>query len=270
VAHSSIPALKGVKDVFYETRAMMGRGYTLRRFAREILGGAVEAVMLGYIETGKRFPSEALVKRLAAVRNQDPQELLVVLWRDRIVYDFAKELRRLIGSPRAIAGVDDAELAVVVSQAIAALPDDGSWISLAKWRARFHSPTRADGGRASMTSAQAKQVEEALRKQELIEIRGGKVHRCGRHFIAKDTEERVAISLEFCTLFTKGLLDKLVLANVDRGTYLRNHYLHIDPAKLPLFQQELDQALQDLAEKFAADATRDTRFLNVLVTSTTL
>jgi hypothetical protein len=255
---SPVRSFKGIKDVFYETRAMMGREYTLRRFSREVLGGAVEAVMLGYIETGKRLPSEALVRRLAAVRKQDPQALLVLLWRDRILYGFAKELRRIMGSPRAISGIEDAALAVVVSQAIA------------RWRAEFRSTRRKAGDRLAITSAQAKQVEEALKKQELIETRDGQIRRLGRHFIARDMEERVAVSLEFCTLFTKGLLDKLALANIDTGTYLRNHYLNIDPAKLSLFQQELEQTLRKLAEKFAADATSETRFLNVLVTSTTL
>ncbi|HYC23650.1 MAG TPA: hypothetical protein VEI94_13135 [Candidatus Bathyarchaeia archaeon] len=267
---SPVRSFRGIKDIFYETRAMMGREFTLRRFAREILGGEVEAVMLGYIETGKRLPSEALVRRLAVARKEDPQGLLVLLWRDRILYGFAKELRRIMGSPRAISGIEDATLAVVVSQAIAALPDDGGWVPIARWRGEFHSNRRRRGDRLAISAAQAKQVEEALKNQELIETRDGRVRRLGRHFIARDTEERLALSLEFCTLFTKGLLDKLALANVDTGTYLRNHYLNIDPAKLPLFQQELEQTLRKLAEKFAADATSETRFLNVLVTSTTL
>ncbi len=50
---------KGIKDIFYETRVLMGRSYTLRRFAEEVLGGSVDPVMLGYIEKGTRFPNEA-------------------------------------------------------------------------------------------------------------------------------------------------------------------------------------------------------------------
>ena len=95
------PARKGIKDVFYETRVLMGRDYTLRRFANEVLGGSVDPVMLGYIEKGKRFPSEALVRRLAAVRKQDPHELLALLWRDRMLYAFGRELRRVLHAPRA-------------------------------------------------------------------------------------------------------------------------------------------------------------------------
>jgi len=91
---AATPARKGIKDVFYETRALTGRDYTLRRFAAEVLGGSVDPVMLGYIEKGKRFPSEALVRRLAAVRQQDAHELLALLSRDRMLYAFGRELRR--------------------------------------------------------------------------------------------------------------------------------------------------------------------------------
>ncbi len=38
--------------MFYETRVLTGRDYTLRRFATEVLGGSVEPVMLGCIEKG--------------------------------------------------------------------------------------------------------------------------------------------------------------------------------------------------------------------------
>jgi hypothetical protein len=103
-----------------------------------------------------------------------------------------------------------------------------------------------------------------------VEIARGKVRRRGRHFVATDTRERQALALEFCALFAKGLLDKLALADTDTGTYVRNHYLNIDPQRLPEFQRQLDAALRSLAEAFAADPSAQTRFLNVLVTSTTL
>src|ERR1041385_9222755 len=95
-------ARKGIRDVFYETRVLMGREFTLRRFATEVLGGSVDPVMLGYIEKGKRFPSEALVRRLAAIRKQDAHELLALLWRDRILYAFGRELRRVLHAPRGV------------------------------------------------------------------------------------------------------------------------------------------------------------------------
>jgi len=60
-------APKGIKDLFYETRVLTGREYTVTKFAKEVLGGAVDPVMLGYIEKGKRFPNEALVRRLGGV-----------------------------------------------------------------------------------------------------------------------------------------------------------------------------------------------------------
>ncbi|HEY5648145.1 MAG TPA: hypothetical protein VIU33_01495, partial [Nitrospiria bacterium] len=91
---------KGIKDLFYETRVLMGRGYTLRRFADEVLGGSVEPVMLSYIEKGKRFPTEALVRKLAEVRGQDSRELLILLWQSRILHSFSRELRRALNGPK--------------------------------------------------------------------------------------------------------------------------------------------------------------------------
>jgi hypothetical protein len=277
------PARKSIKDVFYETRVLMGREYTVRRFAKEALGDSIDPVMLSYIENGKRLPSEAVVRRLATLRNQDAHELLALLWRDRILYAFGKELRRVLHAPRAVAGVDDAELAVRVSQAIAALPDDGGWIPVSQWRASFraaprrgarqatarHAATRGAGARGvAAPDAVAGQVEATLRQQELVEIRAGKARRRGRHFVAKDIEARQALAMEFCALFAKGLLDKLVLADQDTGTYLRNHYLNIEHARLPEFQTRLDEAVRTLAEEYATDASAHTTFLNVLVTST--
>jgi hypothetical protein len=277
------PARKRIKDVFYETRVLMGREYTVRRFAKEALGDSVDPVMLSYIEKGKRFPSEALVRRLATLRNQDAHELLALLWRDRILYAFGKELRRVLQAPRAVAGVDDAELAVRVSQAIAALPDDGGWIPVGQWRKSFHvAPRRgarqaaarragtsgAGTSGAGTSDAVAGQVEATLRQQDLVEIRAGTARRRGRHFVAKDIEARQALAMEFCALFAKGLLDKLALAEQDTGTYLRNHYLNIEPARLPEFQKHLDEAVRKLAEDYATDASAQTKFLNVLVTST--
>jgi hypothetical protein len=259
---------RGIKDLFYETRVLLGRDYTLRRFAEEQLGGSVDPVMLGYIEKGKRFPSEALVRRLATIRRQDAHELLALLWRDRILYAFGKELKRVLHAPRAVAGVDDAELAVLMSQAIAALPDDASPIPVSTWRKAFRSmPGRRAAG-TKVAEGLAKRVEQTLIERELVELRGGKVRRRGRHFVAQNREERQALALEFCALFAKGLLDKLALADTDTGTYLRNHYLNIDPARLPEFHQRLEAAMRALAEEFAGDPSRDSKFLNILVTAT--
>jgi hypothetical protein len=261
-------APRSIKDVFYETRVLMGREYTVRRFAADILGGSVDPVMLGYIEKGKRFPSEVLVRRLAAVRKEDPQPLLALLWRDRILYAFGKELRRVLHAPRGVTGIEDADLAVLVSHAIAALPDDGSWIPLRRWRAQYRSAPPRQARAIVVTDALARQVEQTLRQRHLLEMRAGKVRRCGRHFVAQDRQERQALALEFCALFAKALLDKLALAEADTGTYLRNHYLNIERQRLAEFQQRLDDMLRKLAEEFAAEASPETRFLNVLVAST--
>ena len=160
---SATPVRSGIKDIFYETRVLRGRDYTLRRFATEVLGGSVEPVMLGCIEKGTRFPSEALVRRLAALRKQDPHELLAVLWRDRIIYVFGKELRRVLRAPRGAEGIEDADLAVLVSQAIAALPDEGAWMPLAEWRPRFQSIRHRRGKAVKVSEALVAQVEHALK-----------------------------------------------------------------------------------------------------------
>jgi hypothetical protein len=261
---------RGIKDVFYETRVLSGREYTLRRFAEEMLGGGVDPVMLGYIEKGKRFPSEALVRRLAAVRRQDPHELLALLWRDRIIYAFGRELQRVLHAPRAVAGIEDAALAVLVSQAIAALPDDESWIPLATWRKAFRRVQGRRTAAAAVPDALAQQVEQALIERNLVERRSARVRRRGRHFVPQNTAERRALALEFCALFAKGMIDKLALTEIDTGTYLRNHYLHIDAARLPEFHRRLEAAIRALVEEFAGDASEKSRFLNILINATPL
>jgi len=261
-------ARKGIKDLFYETRVLMGRDFTLRRFADEVLGRSVDPVMLGYVEKGKRFPSEALVRRLAAVRKQDAHELLALLWRDRIIYAFGRELKRVLHAPRAVAGLEDTDLVVLVSQAIAALPDDASWIPLSTWRKAFRTVQGRRTADGKVPDALAKRVEQTLIERELVEVRAAKVRRRGRHFVPQNTEERRALALEFCALFAKGLLDKLALPDADTGTYLRNHYLNIDPARLPEFHRRLEAAVRALAEEFAGDPSRESRFLNVLITAT--
>jgi hypothetical protein len=267
---ATIKALRGIKDLFYETRVLLGREFTLRRFAEESLGGSIDPVMLGYIEKGKRFPSEAVVRRLAAVRGQDPHELLALLWRDRMIYAFGRELKRVLKAPRAVAGIEDAELAVRVSQAIAALPDDASWVPLAQWRKRFREGDDRRSQREPVDEALAKQVEALLRDRGLVEVEGRRLRRKERHYVARDPEERQALALEFCALFVKGLVDKLALPEADTGTYLRNHYLNIDAERLPEFQRRLDAAVTALAQEFAADESEQTRFLNILVNATPL
>jgi hypothetical protein len=261
-------APKRIGDVFYETRVLMGRENTIRRFADQILDRSIDPVMLGYIEKGKRFPSEALVRRLAALRQQDPHELLALLWRDRMLHAFGKELRRVLAAPRSLTDIQDADLAVLISQAIAALPDDGSYMTLAKWRAAFRAVKGQKRKDQKAPDELVRRVEETLRERELVEVKKTKVRRRGRHFVAQGTEERQALALEFCALFAKGVLDKLALPEKDTGTYLRDHYFNIAPNRLPEFHRRLDEALRALSEEFADDASARNRFMNILVTAT--
>jgi len=258
---------RGIKDVFYETRVLMGRGYTLRRFAEEVLGGSIDTVTLSCIENGTRFPSEATVRRLAAVRKQDPHELLVLLWRDRIVYVFARELEKVLHAPRGAAGIEDAELAVTVSRAIAALPVDG-WMRASAWRKAYLKPAERSRRDRSATSVSSKQVETLLRERDLIEMRGVEVRRKSSHFVARGAEEQKSLVLGFCALFTKSVLDKIALPGADTGSYLRNHYLDIPAERVADLQRELEGMLQRLTAKYAVEPSSETTFLNVLVAST--
>ena len=72
----------------------------------------------------------------------------------------------------------------------------------------------------------------------------------------------------FSAIFAKALLDKLSLPERGASTHLRNHYLHIDRARLPEFYRRLEAAARGLAEEFAADPGAGTEFLNVLLVAT--
>jgi hypothetical protein len=259
---------RDIGDVFYETRVLQGRRWSLRRFATEALDGRIEPVMLSYIEKGERFPSEDLVRHLAAFRREDPQTLLALLWRGRVLYAVTREIDRAFQAAPAIGDVEDGALAVRVSRAMAALPDDGSWITGDRWRREF----RRDGKRRRRTAAEEasldRRVEEVLKRHDLVEQRAGKVRRKGRHLQAEGVEERRAVARQFAGLFAKGLIDRVALPETDTGTYLRNHYLNVERARLPEFHGALDAALRALTERFAADPSRDTEFMNVLATAT--
>lgn len=254
--------------MFYETRVLKGRGYSLRRFADEVLDGRVEPVMLSYIEKGERFPNEDLVRVLAAARRDDPQALLTILWRDRVQYAIARELERAFETEPAVTPTDDGELAVRLSRAMAALPDDGSWVAHRTWRRAF----REQAKKSRRTAAEEKEldtsVEATLLDHDLVEIHGGKVRRRGRHYQAETRAERQAVAHQFAQLFAKGLLDRVALPDEETGTYLRNHYLNIERDQIPAFHEALEQALRELTERFASDASESTEFMNVLATAT--
>jgi hypothetical protein len=268
VAVSEAGRIRTIGELFYETRVLHGRRWSLKRFAVEALEGRIEPVMLSYIEKGERFPNEDLVRQLAAFRREDPQVLLAVLWRDRILHAIARELDRALVAGPGIGEVADGALAVRLSRAMAALPDDGAWISHRRWRGEF----RRDGKRlrrsAAAETALDERVEETLQRHDLIELRGGRVRRRGRHLQAEGDAERRAVARQFAGLFAKGLVDRIALPDADTGTYLRNHYLNVARARIPELHAALDTALRELAERFAATPSRDTEFMNVLATAT--
>lgn len=258
-------APKAIKDYFYETRVLAGRDFTGKRFATETLEGTVDPVMLGYIEKGKRLPNEALVRRLAAVRGEAPERLLAVLYRDRILKGFGRELRRALHDPAATAGVADADLAMQVSRAIAALPDDGAWIETRTWRAHIGRAVRGGARRSDV-----ERVVALLRERKLVELRGRRVRRAARHFVASSPAERRSLAMEFATIFTKSLLDKLASPEQAASSHVRNHYLHIQRERVPEFFGRLESAVRALVEEFAGETSTSAEFLNVLITATTI
>ncbi len=191
-----------------------------------------------------------------------------MLWRDRVLYAVTREIDRAFQAAPPVADVDDGALAVRISRAIAALPDDGAWLPADRWRREF----RRDGKRRRRSLGEENQldarVEETLRRHDLVELRSGKVRRKGRHLQAEGLEERRAVARQFAGLFAKGLIDRVAMPDVATGTYLRNHYLNVERARLDEFHAELDAALRALAERFAATPSRDTAFMNVLATAT--
>jgi len=262
-------APRGIGDYFYETRVLTGRDFTVKRFATEVLDGALDPVMLGYIEKGKRLPNEALVRRLARLRGEPPAALLAVLYRDRMLYAFGRELRRALHEPTATEGVADADLAVQVSRAVAALPDDGAWITVKAWRGEIASAVRGKARRGDVD-----RVVALLRERGLVEQRGARVRRAAKHFVASNPTERRALAMEFAAIFAKSLLDKLTVPENARSSHVRNHYLHIERERIPEFYGRLETIVRALVEEFATDPGVDPKktaqFLNVLIASTTV
>lgn len=261
--------LRTIGDIFYETRVLGGRHWTLQRFAREALDGQIEPVMLSYIEKGERFPSEELVRRLAEVRREQPDPLLAVLWRDRIRHIVGRELDRLLAySPQANARKEEGTLAVRFSYALAALPADGSPIDYEHWRRDLRRGAPRGRRSAAEEHRLDDRVETTLKRHGLIDVRGGLVRRKGRHLQAEGMEERRVVAHQFVGLFTKGLLDRVALPQVDTGTYLRNHYAHIPRDRIADFHADLDAALRALTDRYAVEPSADSAFMNVLATAT--
>jgi hypothetical protein len=182
-----------------------------------------------------------------------------------MLYAFGRELRRALHDPAATEGVADADLAVQVSRAIAALPDDGSWVALGTWREQVGAAVRGKARRADVD-----RVVALLRERKLVEQRGARVRRVARHFVATSPQERRALATEFAAIFTKSLLDKLAVPERAQSSHVRNHYLHIERDRIPEFFERLEADVRKLAEEFAADAGPACEFLNVLISATTV
>ena len=250
-----------IGEAFYRRRVAMGRGYTVRRFATEVLQGRVSENLLSAIEKGTRFPSEALVRRLASLSGEDPKHLLATLWRDRLLYSFRKELIKVLKAPKGIGGISDGDLAVVISRAISALPEDESWIDRSTWHENFRAAPKRKAGVFDANDDLVGRAEKILLERDLIEQQGSRVRLRNRDYIASDVHEQQALATEFFEIFAKGLLDKLVLGQDGNETYLRNHFIHVDEDRIPQLQAELHQAIADVLSRFETTAGGDSGFL---------
>lgn len=251
---SGLPStFKGIRELFYETRVLRGRDWTIRRFAAEL---GVDPVLLGYIEKGERFPNEELVRKLARLRGDDPRELLAVLYRDRMVRALAREIRRAMAgavaddSGEADEATPGVSFSVAVSQAFAALPDDGTPLALTAFRKAVKGALEDTFGKASR--ADTRRVEDALVEKGLIEVGAREVRKKGHHIHAQAPDERLDLALEFAAIFAKSLTDKLVRER--RATYLKNHFLLIPPQRVDAFRKKLDGAIQEVVKEFATSA----------------
>lgn len=257
------PKSQSIGEVFYRTRVLRGREWTLRRFAPEL---GIDHVLLSYIEKGQRFPSEDLVRKLAAIRREDERELLAILHRDRMVRAFAREIRRaLIGG----GSDDDAEppqspsASAVSSRALAALPDSGGELPRAAWQRSVRAAIRAEGGRGSKAELDA--AVATLEQKGLVAIEAGKVRKRASHVHALQPTERVDLAIEFAGIFAKSLTDEVIRAA--SPTYLQNHFLTLAPGKRQEFQRELDAAIRALIAKFSSE-DESGEFFQILVAAT--
>lgn len=255
-------APKDIKDVFYEARVLMGREYTLKRFAEEVLEGAVAPMMLSYIEKGQRFPSDALVRRVAEVTGKDPHDLLLLLWQDRMLHAFGRELQRVLKGGKPSREPDEGGLAHVVSRAVAALPDDGSWIPESTWRGAVRKAIRQ--APATLPVGSLQHVQTLVEHGGLVERRAGKVRRLARHYVPKTVDETRSLAHQYYRIFARSVLDKIVKQG--KSTYVRNHYFQIAEPRIEEFYRRLNETLGRLVAEFATEDPSD-RVLDVLVTS---
>ena len=262
---ASSPSFRTIGEVFYRTRVLRGREWTLRRFAAEL---GIDHALLSFVEKGQRLPNEDLVRTLATIRGEDPRELLALLYRERMVRPLARELRRAVlgageaedGAPPAI----PAPLSPVYARALAALPDDGGWVSLPGWRGTIRDALRAELGKATRTDLGA--VLDSLEDRGAVAIEARRVRKLRQHLPARSPADRIDLAIELSELFAKALTDKLVRAESD--TYLRSHFLTLDPERMAELRSRLDTAIREVLHDFDAGEAGDGDFVRVLVAGT--
>ena len=89
------------------------------------------------------------------------------------------------------------------------------------------------------------------------------VRKATAHFQPDGEAGRLDLAIELTSLFAKGLTDKLFRSRAD--AYVRNHFLRIDPRRLPAFQARLHAAVRELAEEFDAGEDDGAEHVRVLV-----
>lgn len=256
-----------IGELFYRTRVLRGREWTLRRFAAEL---GIDHVLLSFIEKGQRFPSEPLVRKLASLRGEDPCEVLAILHRDRIVRALSREIRRAIdsrGDANSLPSFDSTDQNVSVSglmgRALSALPDSGEPVAASGWRRAVRAALRAEGAKG--LKAEVDTAVALLERKGLVRCDGDSVRKTMAHVHAAEAHERVDLAIELARVFAKSLTDEVVR---DAGpTYLQNHFLNLPAARRDEFFRELDASIRAVVTRFASEEP-GTEFLQILVAAT--
>ena len=259
---------KRIRDLFYETRTRLGKRCTLKVCAQEVFQGMVEAAMLGHIETGKRYPSQALVRRLAEIRKEDPKPLLALLFQERMVDAFGTELSRILqDDDEGWSRVDASQelSAGILEHALTLLPDDGAWEDKKAWRDRISALASQELAGQDVTDL----VDEAvtlLNKEEIVEMKGKKVRLKNPQYVVTLPELRRRYAIRYCQVFSKALVERLFFHD-DRAFAANFHFQLLDE-RFNDFKKDLRAALKQVVDTYDGGESGTGVFRNVVVCST--
>jgi hypothetical protein len=157
---------------------------------------------------------------------------------------------------------------VLVSQAIAALPEDGSWIPVARWRKAFRATSRGRRAVARAAPPVVADVETALKQRQLVELRGGNGAPPRPSLRRQERDRAPGHGTRVLRPVHQGAARQ---AGARRGEHrhLSAQPLPLRrPEELPEIQRRLDEAVVKIADEFARGPGPQRKFLNMLITST--